>query len=160
MAHVVMGAAFAELQNRVDSANRSVVLLAGLTYADLVIRLMRDTSKSGFPGPVRRRSAPGEPPAVQYGTLIRDIAVNVAKVGGTGWVATVGLRGKAPYGIDLEFGSGQLAPRPTWRPAFSPAIAMTKAKLGRAITGTASIAPATSVTITPATAAAASSEAA
>jgi len=158
MAVIVTGARLAELQARVDAANRSVVLMAGLTYAQLVIKLMREGPKSGGMGLVRQASAPGEAPAVQLGNLIRDVWVDVAHVSGTGWVSTVGLRGQAPYGVALEFGLG-IAARPAWRPSFTPALNLAAERSKRLLTGTASIAP-TNAGPTTVQAAAAAEEAA
>jgi len=152
MATVVTGAGLSALQAAVDAANRHVVLVAGLTYAQLVIAMMRHGDKSGVMGPVRQRSAPGEAPAEQYGDLIRDIWVDVDKVGGVGWVSTAGLK-SLQYGVDLEFGKGNLEPRPAWRPAFTPALALAQAKLGRSLTGTVTIAPNGPQTVQAATAA-------
>lgn len=128
---VIKGVRLAELRARVDAANYSAVTTAGLIYADLVRRMMRDLPKSGAPGPVRQRSAPGEAPAVQYGTLVSAIAVDTQKVGGQGWVATVGVTANAPYALALEFGTARIAPRPAWRPAFPLALSLANAALAR-----------------------------
>lgn len=60
-------------------------------------------------------SAPGEPPAIDYGTLVNDISSEFPS----------DLEGivfsSLPYSFYLEFGTGKIAPRPAWIPAAEAA---------------------------------------
>jgi len=56
-------------------------------------------------------SAPGEAPAIDYGTLINSIAVEFPS-------DTQGIVfSSVPYSVYLEFGTGRMAARPAWIPA-------------------------------------------
>lgn len=68
--------------------------------------------KSGKPGPFRRRSAPGEAPAIQTGNLFRSIKVTQPSP----LIAQVSV--DAEYARYLEFGAKHLAERPFARPAI------------------------------------------
>ena len=59
-------------------------------------------------------SAPGEPPAVDTGELLRSIMFDVHK-----FAVEIGVAGGAPYAADLEFGNAgrRLKPRPFIDPA-------------------------------------------
>lgn len=151
---VIKGVRLKELRARVDAANRSMVTTAALTYVDVVRRMMRDGSKSGHwyhkaDGRMHHASAPGEAPAVDYGVLVRNLAVDAEHIAGTGWVATAGVKaGEIPaknnYPLALEYGSQFIEPRPAWRPAFPVALELARKAIesqsprdtGAALTGT------------------------
>lgn len=63
-------------------------------------------------GKSHRASAPGEPPAIDLGTLVNSIQV----VNDTALQSTIGLT--AEYAAYLEFGTVRMAPRPYLGPAF------------------------------------------
>lgn len=63
-----------------------------------------------------RASAPGEPPAVDSGTLLNSIST---LPGGTEFEAVVTVG--AEYGAYLEFGTRRMDPRPYVRPALEKA---------------------------------------
>lgn len=66
-------------------------------------------------GRVHIASAPGEAPAIDYGTLVNSIATEFPD----------DLRGVVysplPYSAYLEFGTAHIAPRPAWVPAAEAA---------------------------------------
>jgi len=57
-------------------------------------------------------SAPGEPPAVDTGELLRSIMFDVHK-----FAVEIGVAGGAPYAEHLEFGTKKMKPRPFIDPA-------------------------------------------
>jgi hypothetical protein len=118
-----------EVLGLVQAASRRAVVVSAETYTEQVRHLMRDFPKSGKPGPVRQRSAPGEAPAVQFGDLIADIGFEVHREVLGEWVATCGYRTRGRIGIALEYGTRTIAPRPAWRPAVAPALALTQQRL-------------------------------
>jgi len=59
-------------------------------------------------------SAPGEPPKTDTGQLVRNITAKVSRL-----LATIGSRESAPYGKWLEFGTGNILPRPWLRPTLN-----------------------------------------
>lgn len=92
-----------------------------------VFNLVEETSgeRSGikYPGLPRRSSAPGEPPAYQFGRLAESIAV-LSRATPSELVSTVGPRpeafvGRAPYPVYLEFGTRRMRPRPFMRPGLA-----------------------------------------
>lgn len=60
-------------------------------------------------------SAPGEPPAIDYGTLVNSIASEFP-----GDLQGV-VFSSVPYSAYLEFGTSRIAPRPAWVPAAEAA---------------------------------------
>lgn len=68
-------------------------------------------------GEVIRPSLPGEPPRKRTGQNLRNrIGSEPANKSGTIW--RVGTRGKNPVGFFLEFGTGNMEPRPWLRPTL------------------------------------------
>lgn len=70
-----------------------------------------------------RASAPGEPPAVDFGRLRASIEEEVIKEFAT-WIGIVGTnlkvgREKKNLGVLLEFGTSEIEPRPFFRPALA-----------------------------------------
>lgn len=63
-----------------------------------------------------RASAPGQPPAIDLGNLIRSISFKKYQTG-----AAYAYAG-AYYAEDLEFGTDKIAPRPFMLPAFIAAV--------------------------------------
>jgi HK97 gp10 family phage protein len=57
-------------------------------------------------------SAPGEPPAVDSGELLRSIMFDVHQ-----FALEIGVAGGAPYAEALEFGTKKMQPRPFLNPA-------------------------------------------
>jgi len=92
--------------------------------AEMLVKRVKDSfrePKSGREAPagkkrirgfITRRSAPGEPPAVQYGHLLRSIVwENIGQL-----ARRVGTN--IEYGLGLELGKRNMAARPFLRPAF------------------------------------------
>lgn len=94
------------------------------TYAGTVRQTMRNSKPSGRTvwsyklGRWHRRSAPGQPPAIETGQLIGSIE-GVASSWKAG-VAGVTSVAASAYALALEFGSfmTHLLPRPYWRTAL------------------------------------------
>lgn len=84
---------------------------------------------------VRRRdyithqaSAPGEPPAVDRGTLLGSITYSVERTG-TKVTALMGSTlAKIPAALEFGRTDGTIAPRPAWRPAWALLLATLPAK--------------------------------
>lgn len=106
---------------------------AGAIYTGEVKRLMIDSPASGRlyrrrrKGQAGRRkggkgfithraSAPGEPPAVDRGILVKSIGFQVLRRARTIILRAGSSLPKLP--IWLEFGTRKMAPRPAWRPAL------------------------------------------
>ena len=68
-----------------------------------------------YPNLPNTSSAPGEPPAVQTGFLVRKITTE--KIGRLAYKVGVNV----PYGLYLELGTRHIRPRPWLRPALSRA---------------------------------------
>jgi hypothetical protein len=66
-------------------------------------------------GKIHIASAPGEAPAIDYGTLINSITTEFPQE------LTGIVYSSVPYSVYLEFGSVKLAPRPAWVPAAEAA---------------------------------------
>jgi hypothetical protein len=84
-----------------------------------IIKSMRDTKRApwSYPrgkGRTHHPSAPGSPPAIDFGELVRTIMFDVRAL-----EVEIGSYGGAPYADDLEFGnpSRHLRPRPFLDPA-------------------------------------------
>lgn len=66
-------------------------------------------------GKVHIASAPGEAPAIDYGTLINSITEDFP-------TDLTGITySSVPYSVYLEFGTHKIAPRPAWIPAAEAA---------------------------------------
>jgi len=98
-------------------ANRAIVK----TTFDIEgrIKMSMSSPKSGREYPrgsrMHRASAPGEAPAVDYGTLINSITSDFP-TDLSGLVFS-----PVPYSLYLEFGTGRMAARPAWIPAATAA---------------------------------------
>jgi hypothetical protein len=104
-----------EFERALDSVTAAALAHVAETYADEVRRLMRESPASGRDD---RASAPGQPPAVHTGRLVRAIGTVVRREGGQ-WVAEAGVEASsAPVAEELEYGTARIAPRPAWRPAL------------------------------------------
>jgi hypothetical protein len=116
----------AELLAATDKVEYTLVRWAAQTHKREVQRLMRSSPASGRVylrgGRAHRASAPGEPPAVDTGTLVRNVEAIVGRQGG-GWVGETGVLAEAEYAMALEYGTARMAPRPAWRPALQRVIA-------------------------------------
>jgi len=100
-----------------DSVTRELALGAN-DIRNTVITSMRDTPKTGRHyrrgkgGKVHIASSPGNPPAIDYGELVRSIMFNVGNM-----EVEVGSIGGAPYSIFLEEGTEKMEARPFLGPA-------------------------------------------
>jgi hypothetical protein len=98
---------------------KRLITQAGAEYTDTVKQLIRDAHPSGRKYRRGRRvhqaSAPGEPFASDTGAHLRAVGFTVQE-GATGYEAIAGSALKTSLG--LEFGTRQMAARPTWRPAL------------------------------------------
>jgi len=81
----------------------------------IITSMMRE-KKTGLPyrrgKNIHIASAPGEPPAVDFGELVRSIVYDVRNM-----EIEVGNEGGAPYGKFLEKGTENIEPRPWLEPA-------------------------------------------
>ncbi len=84
------------------------------------VKMAMGEPKSGreYPRPggkVHRASAPGEAPAIDYGTLINSIAEEFpGDLKGISFTSV-------PYSVPLEFGTSKTTARPAWIPAAEAA---------------------------------------
>lgn len=121
---------------RMREAEKKFMEEVGLVYTSEVRRLMVDSPRGGKTyrvgkrGRTHKASAPGEPPAVNTGTLVRSIGYRVTQ-GPTGWSAQCGSAIKV-VPIALEYGTTTIAPRPAWRPALMKIRDQVKAAAQRA----------------------------
>lgn len=103
----------------------SVVRRAAMEYVHIVQNLMRTSPATGrvyvINGKPHRASAPGEPPAVLTGELVKSATYEVVDTPqGPMAMAGSGLEtGRAGW---LEFGTTSILPRPAWRPALPLAV--------------------------------------
>lgn len=120
-----------QVVKRLEADATRLVTKAAVAYTNEVKRLMIDSPRGGRtysvsrvkkgrktrgPGRVHKASAPGEPPAVNRGDLLRSIGFKITTVGGR-IIADCGSRLKGiPFW--LEYGTKRIAPRPAWRPAL------------------------------------------
>lgn len=124
--------AFLERQNADEKKFMETV---GLLYTSEVRRLMVDSPRGGKTYRVGRRgrthkaSAPGEPPAVNTGALVRSIGYRTEQRP-TGWVVACGSAIKV-VPVALEYGTTTIAPRPAWRPAIKNIEAQAKSAAAR-----------------------------
>lgn len=81
-------------------------------------------------GMVRRRSAPGEPPAIDTAALVRSVQVSVPSRRDTPTLISVRLTDILHYGGILEAGTQRIAKRPWVAPTIDPM----KPKINRAVT--------------------------
>lgn len=105
--------------DRLRSEQREFMQRIGLHYTTEVKRLMAESPRSGREyrrgRKVHKASAPGEPPAVDRGRLIRSVGFRVVFLNKE-WGVQVGssLKNIPSW---LEYGTRKMAPRPAWRPA-------------------------------------------
>jgi len=83
------------------------------------LRLVLDTTKTGREyqrrGVTHTASAPGEPPASDTGTLVRNIRTDFSRID-----QLVGVvRSSAAHAEHLEYGTENMEPRPSMRPALT-----------------------------------------
>jgi hypothetical protein len=101
----------------------SLVRLAARVCVQEVQTLMRTSPATGRVYPSRtgkgmhRASAPGEPPAVDTGALVKSIGATVTETA-RGGTAVVGSRLPKAIWRFLEYGTANIKPRPSARPAF------------------------------------------
>lgn len=82
----------------------------------------RKTMQRGLRGiGIHRASRPGDPPAVDTGTLLRNIlsGIDVSRLNQPQPTARVGTN--LVYAPGLEYGTGRVAPRPYFRPSMPKA---------------------------------------
>lgn len=76
-------------------------------------------------------SLPGNPPAVDTGTLRRSITYEVDEENLVGRVGST--QTNPPYGAYLEFGTSRMQPRPWLKPATEKSMETIKKLLGKAV---------------------------
>jgi HK97 gp10 family phage protein len=79
-------------------------------------RLILETPKTGILYGFHQASAPGEPPASHYGTLIRSFRTVKEEIRGRPMMRVISTAEHARY---LEFGTSHMAARPFMRPALA-----------------------------------------
>ncbi len=100
-----------------DSVTRELAIGAN-DIRNTIITSMRDTPKTGRTyrrgksGKVHTASSPGNPPAIDYGELVRSIMFDVRDM-----EIEVGSMGGAPYAVFLEEGTAKMEARPFLDPA-------------------------------------------
>lgn len=115
------------LMASVHKQEAALVRLAARICVQEVQHLMRESPATGRIYPSRtghgyhQASAPGEPPAVDTGALVKSISANVVATD-TGAEAMVGSTLPKRIWAWLEYGTANIAPRPSARPAFQQTI--------------------------------------
>lgn len=107
-----------EKSKRADTLIGRQLAIAGNVIRNKIITSMRDTPrmlkvyKKGKGGNIQHHpSPPGSPPAIDTGTLVRNILYDVNRL-----ELRVGVIADAPYGLYLEKGTGRMAARPWLEP--------------------------------------------
>lgn len=113
------------------AALRGVVRGANLVRNEM-LRLILNTPKSGViytrRGVTHQASAPGEPPASDQGTLVREIRVVVQEE-----KLQAQVNSGAAHSAPLEFGTQYMEPRPFARRALENVRAQVEAAVGNEI---------------------------
>lgn len=103
----------------VEEGQKDLLTQTGLVYTSEVRRLMVESPRGGRVYGIHKASAPGEPPAVDTGQLVKSIGYRLTKIK-EGWGVEAGssIPKRAFW---LEFGTVKIAARPAWRPALKVA---------------------------------------
>lgn len=121
----------AGIGRRLRTSFQNVVRLSGergLHEAALVLerKIKEELSKPGsgrlYPRGKKRvhqASAPGEPPAVDFGRLRASVGQEEFRV--LGAVLSIKVGTNVEYALPLEYGTGKIKPRPFMRPALEAA---------------------------------------
>lgn len=115
-----------EFQPWLDAKAETVMDASADVYVGEVRRRIESSEPAGrwytskrSRGARHHASAPGQPPAIDTGTLIQSIDTQSA---GTGFQrvvqAGVSSREAATYVLALELGTSRMAPRPVWLPSL------------------------------------------
>lgn len=117
--------------NDVQALGKILAASAFKTHTEAVTSIQQG-QKSGNQykrgGKVHTASAPGEAPATDSGTLVRDITV----LQDAQLEHSVGSRKDAPHGFWLEFGTSKMQARPWLTPAFRKGVAYFRQAIQRA----------------------------
>lgn len=100
------------------------VVMAGANTLEGIIKQSMNKGPHGRTyrrgGKVHRASAPGEPPAIDFGHLINSLQSEL--VASTAGMATAAVQTNAEYGPALEYGTARVAARPFMRPPLDERI--------------------------------------
>jgi len=95
----------------------TVLRATGMQMVRDVKTSMTETPPGTKKGPMRTRSRPKQPPAVQYGHLRASIEMDASDLDAED-VVYVGATGAAPYAFYLEMGTPNMLARPFLRPVL------------------------------------------
>ena len=105
---------FREMRRRAQDAAASGGVII---QRNVKLELSRPGRGTHWPGLPRRSSAPGDPPAVQFGQLRRSQQVDLSGLHNANPLVRVGTN--VHYARKLECGTKHIAPRPHMRPGLA-----------------------------------------
>lgn len=113
-----IGKHLSDLEADIPAAVSKELAIGAIDIRNTIIKSMRDTPKTGKHyrrgkgGKVHITSSPGNPPAIDYGELVRSIMFDLRDM-----EVEIGSIGGAPYSVFLEEGTDKMGARPWLAPA-------------------------------------------